>query len=117
MIGLAMVVGVSAARADDIGPEDEARIRECTIERQSSAGAQCVTCTRSVGQPQQCTGALDGKDLRCGYGATHHTEIWCRGPRPGSTSRGMSCAIGAGPAGAGVLGALAMLSMRRRRRG
>jgi MYXO-CTERM domain-containing protein len=109
-----MLAVASLASADDVSPEDEARRRECTIARQSSGGAQCVTCTRTVGQAQHCDGPIAGKTERCGYGATHHTSIWCSGPQPRNGA--MGCAVHPGAAPGGVLLALAMMLWARRRR-
>lgn len=83
---LALVALTPSAHADDIGPEDEVRIRECTLEHQQSGGARCVECRRSVGSEARCTAPVDGLELRCVVGAAHRRELWCSGPPPSAES-------------------------------
>jgi hypothetical protein len=87
MLALAFASGAGEARADDIGPGDEERRRECTVPHQESAGATCIPCTVNAADGERiCQGSVDGMTMRCAVGATHQVQIWCTGPAPASAS-------------------------------
>src|SRR5688500_13682993 len=86
MLAIALLASSAGlASADDIGPGDEERRRECTIERQQSGGARCTSCWVNAADGERgCDASTEGMTMRCAIGATHQTQIWCSGPPPSS---------------------------------
>lgn len=120
------VIAFAAVALADIAPPP-GYVEDCTIDKKEQAGTTCVSCGASYEDADDDSAddhqTCDEKYASTGYsyvcstsGASYWTEVWCNGPpKPG-------CSLAPGSSVApwallvfGVLVALAMRTVRRRR--
>jgi hypothetical protein len=129
LAALALISVAAPARADIPPPDDY--VEPCTLEKQQSAGLQCVECPSNIRDREKCQAELApaGYAHACStYGASAWTEIWCRPQGAAVPVRGrvssMGCSRGGDPSTsalmalglAGLAGLAGARALGRRRR-
>lgn len=104
---LALTLSATTAHADVPPPEDY--VETCTVERQQTAGSECVECLVTYQDFDACKKTYEpqGYERRCQtHGASVYTEVFCReatAPEPGT---GGATGTGTGTAAATATGTL-----------
>lgn len=125
--GLVLAVSVPSLARADVAPED-GYVETCTVEKQQGAGEQCLSCGDAYhGDRDACQRqyAGDGYTKRCQtYGASVWKEVWCKKAAGGSapaetkteeTAGTSRCSVDGGGGLGGLLAALGLVFVRRRR--